>query len=103
MLYMLVQDTRSWATEEGLIGKDLVAIYGYGHVGDGNMHLTIPAMRDDEELRKKIDDFVYEWISRYNGSCSAEHGIGLMKVTKKQEAGSSANFNLVWSNSCINN
>jgi hypothetical protein len=39
--------------------------YGYGHVGDGNLHLTIPALIDSEELREKIDEFVYSWLSEY--------------------------------------
>ena len=44
------------------------------------MHLTIPALRDDESIRIKIDDFVYEWVAEHNGSGSAEHGVGMMKV-----------------------
>ncbi|KAI8093077.1 uncharacterized protein BX664DRAFT_328869 [Halteromyces radiatus] len=79
LLYQLVTDTRAWARENDMIGKDIHAIFGYGHVGDGNMHLSIPALRVDEELRKTVDDFVYGWTSQYNGSISAEHGIGLMK------------------------
>ncbi|KAG0172680.1 hypothetical protein DFQ30_009907 [Apophysomyces sp. BC1015] len=79
-LNQLVEDTRDWALAEGLIGNDIVAVYGFGHVGDGNMHLSIPTLRDDRALVERIDDFVYEWTTRYHGSCSAEHGIGLMKV-----------------------
>lgn len=41
LLYDLVTATRDWATKEGLIGTDIYAVYGYGHVGDGNMHLTV--------------------------------------------------------------
>ncbi|KAI7899913.1 uncharacterized protein BX663DRAFT_488899 [Cokeromyces recurvatus] len=78
-LYQLVEDTRSWAIAEGLIPNDIVAVYGYGHVGDGNLHLTIPALRDDQELTEKVDRFVYEWTAKYQGSISAEHGVGLMK------------------------
>jgi D-lactate dehydrogenase (cytochrome) len=78
-LYQLVNDTREWAHREGLIPNDIVAIYGYGHVGDGNLHLTIPALRDDQKLVEKVDDFVYAWTAKYQGSISAEHGVGLMK------------------------
>ncbi|KAI9488852.1 hypothetical protein BDB00DRAFT_846393 [Zychaea mexicana] len=80
LLYKLVEDTRAWAIADGMIGRDIVAIYGYGHVGDGNMHLTIPAIREDEAVRTKIDDFVYEWVAEHKGSGSAEHGIGMMKA-----------------------
>lgn len=79
-LYALVEETRKWATEEGLIPNDIGAVFGYGHVGDGNLHLTIPAMRDDQALTEKVDRFVYEWTAKYQGSVSAEHGIGLMKA-----------------------
>lgn len=79
-LYQLVQDTRQWATEEGMIPHDIGAVFGYGHVGDGNLHLTIPAMRDDQELTEKVDKFVYDWTAKYQGSVSAEHGIGFMKA-----------------------
>jgi FAD/FMN-containing dehydrogenase len=78
-LYQLVKDARSWAHKEGLIRNDIVIVYGYGHVGDGNLHLTIPALRDDQALTEKVDRFVYEWTAKYQGSVSAEHGIGLMK------------------------
>lgn len=47
--------------------------YGYGHVGDGNLHLTIPALIDSEELREKIDEFVYSWLSEYYGPLIAIH------------------------------
>ncbi|CAO0792084.1 unnamed protein product [Mucor circinelloides] len=80
LLYKLVEETRAWATAEGLIPNDILAIYGYGHVGDGNLHLTIPATRDDQALTEKIDRFVYEWTARYHGSMSGEHGVGLMKA-----------------------
>ncbi|KAI8988713.1 hypothetical protein BDB01DRAFT_719382 [Pilobolus umbonatus] len=78
-LYQLVLETRAWAQSEGLIPNELVGIFGYGHVGDGNLHLTIPAMHDDESLKEKVDNFVYKWTAQYKGSVSAEHGIGLMK------------------------
>lgn len=56
----------------------------YGHVGDGNVHLNVlpdfaqdPAGIDSQILlAKKI---VNEVLDRYNGSISAEHGIGRLK------------------------
>lgn len=29
-----------------------------------------------------VEPFVYEWTSKYRGSISAEHGLGLMKANK---------------------
>ncbi|RUS28370.1 FAD-linked oxidase-like protein [Jimgerdemannia flammicorona] len=80
ILYTVVEDTRAWLREKGWLGTEILAVYGYGHVGDGNLHLTIPAARDEEWLRKALDDFVYEWTVQRNGSISAEHGLGFMKA-----------------------
>ncbi|CAM0137888.1 D-2-hydroxyglutarate dehydrogenase, mitochondrial [Umbelopsis sp. WA50703] len=79
-LYQVVYDTRAWMDKQGIIGRDVKAVYGYGHVGDGNLHLTIPALIDSESLREEIDEFIYTWLTQYSGSVSAEHGIGLMKA-----------------------
>ncbi|MDY7533066.1 FAD-binding oxidoreductase [Pseudomonas sp. Bout1] len=48
-----------------------------GHVGDGNLHIAIGAGTDDE--REPVEACVYEPLAAYQGSVSAEHGIGLEK------------------------
>lgn len=48
--------------------------------GDGNLHLNVVTSKYDEELTRIIEPFVYEWTSKYRGSVSAEHGIGLIKT-----------------------
>lgn len=55
---------------------------GYGHVGDGNIHLNIsvPPGGPAEEVEHLLEPWVYERIRDWSGSISAEHGIGLMKV-----------------------
>jgi len=62
---------------------DCVSI-SYGHVGDGNVHLNVlppdglsPEQRADRIYRAK--DVVNLVVDRYNGSMSAEHGIGRLK------------------------
>eukprot|EP01130_Rhizamoeba_saxonica_P003732 TRINITY_DN1551_c0_g2_i1.p1 TRINITY_DN1551_c0_g2~~TRINITY_DN1551_c0_g2_i1.p1 ORF type:complete len:427 (-),score=107.22 TRINITY_DN1551_c0_g2_i1:1132-2412(-) len=55
-------------------------VYGYGHIGDGNIHLNIMAKEYSEDLQNKLEPFVYEYTSNFNGSISAEHGIGQMKA-----------------------
>lgn len=56
------------------------SVIGYGHVGDGNLHLNVSAIRYDEAVEKAIEPFVYEFASSLKGSISAEHGLGLMKA-----------------------
>ncbi|KAL4440007.1 hypothetical protein ABPG75_003008 [Micractinium tetrahymenae] len=57
-----------------------IRVAGYGHLGDGNLHLNISAPAYDEALRHQIEPFVYEWTAQHRGSVSAEHGLGLMKA-----------------------
>lgn len=58
-----------------------VQAVGYGHVGDGNLHLNISNPSGySEELQQLLEPFVYEWTAQHGGSISAEHGIGLMKA-----------------------
>ena len=49
----------------------------FGHIGDGNLHLVFTV--DRKEDKKIIYDVVYRQVGAYNGSISAEHGIGIMK------------------------
>ena len=56
------------------LGKDIVRCTGYGHIGDGNMHLNITSRQYDQEVMDKIEPFLYEWTSQHKGSISAEHG-----------------------------
>ena len=56
----------------------------FGHIGDGNLHLSIlkPNELNRNEFIKKCRDvskLVYKLIERYEGSISAEHGIGVIK------------------------
>ena len=82
-LYQLVEDTREHLTSAGLTGDDesfpVVGVVGYGHMGDSNLHLNIATRRYDKAVEQQLEPFVYEWISKQNGSISAEHGLGLQK------------------------
>lgn len=57
-------------------------VMGYGHLGDGNLHLNISLPAYDDTVLTQIEPFVYEWTSKNRGSISAEHGLGLMKAEK---------------------
>ncbi|MCO5583085.1 hypothetical protein L7F22_036992 [Adiantum nelumboides] len=72
-LYSLVEDLQK------RLG-DLAIVMGYGHLGDGNLHLNISALHYDEKILSLIEPFVYEWTASRKGSISAEHGLGFMKA-----------------------
>lgn len=82
-LYKLVEDMRERLIAAGLVGDNdtypVVAVAGYGHMGDSNLHLNIATRRFDKLVEKEIEPFVYEWVSKNHGSISAEHGLGLAK------------------------
>ncbi|MBL7251128.1 FAD-binding oxidoreductase [Alloalcanivorax sp. C16-2] len=59
-------------------------IVWFGHIGDGNMHLNIlkPADLPKEEFFQRcgeVSRWVFDIVARYNGSISAEHGVGMTK------------------------
>ena len=56
----------------------------FGHIGDGNLHLNIlkpDAMAKEEFFAKcaTVNKWVFETVQKYNGSISAEHGVGMTK------------------------
>ncbi|KAL9083885.1 MAG: hypothetical protein Q9165_008355 [Trypethelium subeluteriae] len=82
-LYALVEETREKLTSAGLVGDSeqhpAVDVVGYGHMGDSNLHLNVPVRRYEKEVEKQLEPFVFEWVSKRNGSISAEHGLGIAK------------------------
>jgi D-lactate dehydrogenase (cytochrome) len=56
----------------------------FGHLGDGNLHYNVapPAHIPDEEFatwQTAVNRAVYDTVHRFDGSISAEHGIGALK------------------------
>ncbi|KAI8890384.1 FAD-binding domain-containing protein [Backusella circina FSU 941] len=81
-LYQCVEDMREHLRQGGVFGKEdspVIDVFGFGHVGDGNLHLNIPANRLDPRVIELIEPFLYEWVSQHQGSISAEHGLGIAK------------------------
>lgn len=72
-IYQAVTDMREH------LGDRAKSVVGYGHVGDGNLHLNITSPAKDPALLAAIEPFVYEWTASCKGSISAEHGLGLKK------------------------
>ena len=57
-----------------------VSVMGYGHLGDGNLHLNVSSPGGYHAgLLSLVEPFVYEWTAAAKGSVSAEHGVGAMK------------------------
>ena len=57
----------------------------FGHLGDGNLHFNVfPAKgksrSEYEHLRGDVKKCVHDLVHKYNGSVSAEHGVGRLKV-----------------------
>lgn len=52
-----------------------------GHLGDGNLHYTALPSSDDPTLHDRVVEAVEEIVADLGGSFSAEHGIGLSKLS----------------------
>ncbi len=65
----------------------------FGHLGDGNVHFHVlappGAVRGEWERDhgKAISAFVHDLVTRWDGSISAEHGIGQIKVDELERLG----------------
>jgi FAD/FMN-containing dehydrogenase len=63
-------------------------LVNYGHLGDGNLHYNVQAPEGGDaadflnKQEQTINALVYESVDRFNGSISAEHGVGSLKVEK---------------------
>lgn len=57
----------------------VLGVYPFGHVADGNMHLIVGKQNDSTKLTQQINEIVYQPLAAVKGSVSAEHGIGLDK------------------------
>ena len=68
---------------ESLRSKYGLRIPCFGHVGDGNIHVNIMVMPDDEdEIRRahEAEDELFRGTVALEGSISGEHGIGFTKM-----------------------
>ena len=54
-------------------------VIGYGHLGDGNLHLNVSTPKKSQAAFELIEPWLFEETSRHKGSISAEHGLGLCK------------------------
>ncbi|MGR2737120.1 FAD-binding oxidoreductase [Billgrantia sp. Q4P2] len=51
----------------------------FGHLGDGNLHVSVSVGSNEPKTRHAVEQLVYGPLAELGGSISAEHGIGLEK------------------------
>ncbi len=51
----------------------------FGHLGDGNLHVSVSVGDREPSTRRAVEQIVYGPLAALGGSVSAEHGIGLEK------------------------
>ena len=56
-----------------------LGLYMIGHLGDGNLHVTVNSDHPILERYGEVSTLVYAGLAEIGGSFSAEHGIGLEK------------------------
>ena len=81
--------------EQALAAVGDFRINCFGHLGDGNLHYNVfPAKgrtrADDDHLRGAVKQTVHDLVAQMDGSVSAEHGIGRLKVHDLEKYGDPA-------------
>lgn len=72
-MYNLVEKTRM------RLQNATAHVVGYGHLGDGNLHLNIVCPKADNDVLSLLEPWLFEQLKSYRGSISAEHGLGQAK------------------------
>lgn len=72
----------------------------FGHLGDGNLHFNVYPPTDSkaeefEMIETQINRCVHDLVHRFNGSISAEHGIGVLKREELQRYASELELRLM--------
>ncbi len=78
------------ATTDALLEATIpgVRLVNFGHLGDGNLHYNVQAPLEGDSkafLRDRegdVNTIVYDSVARFDGSISAEHGVGSLKLDK---------------------
>ena len=82
--YKIVEETRNLINSSGEFTaseKESILTTGFGHIGDGNLHLQVAVPGyEDKELQQKLNNivepFIMGFVKEAGGSISAEHGVG---------------------------
>ena len=75
------------ATTDAALQRTLpgIRLVNFGHLGDGNLHYNVQCPEGDDALEflrheAEVNGIVYDAVGTRNGSISAEHGIGRLKL-----------------------
>ncbi|MBW8315516.1 MAG: FAD-binding oxidoreductase, partial [Hydrogenophaga sp.] len=78
------------AETDALLAREIpgVRLVNFGHLGDGNLHYNVQAPADGDpkaflrEQEARVNTLVFDAVARFDGSISAEHGVGSLKADK---------------------
>ena len=61
-----------------------VSIVNFGHLGDNNLHFNVCIdetlnKKQYEDFKKNVNEIIFSNVKKFNGSISAEHGIGQLR------------------------
>ena len=73
---------------DALLAREIpgVRLVNFGHLGDGNLHYNVQAPKNTDAAaflrtqESQVNQLVFDAVSRYHGSISAEHGVGSLKA-----------------------
>ncbi|GAB5451719.1 MAG: FAD-binding oxidoreductase [Halioglobus sp.] len=85
-----VEDIRGAAAES----DDCICVF-FGHLGDGNLHVILGSRDPANFDYEAIQELLYGTVEKYQGSVSAEHGIGLSKRDQLHRSRSDAELQLM--------
>jgi len=70
--------------------------YFFGHLGDSNLHVTVDEDSVPGVPRAAVESALYALVARYQGSISAEHGIGLVKREYLHHSRTASELRAMW-------
>ena len=81
------------ATTDALLEAAIagVRLVNFGHLGDGNLHYNVQAPAEGDpkaflrDREAEVNTIVYDAVARFDGSISAEHGVGNLKLDKLEQ------------------
>ena len=68
-----------------------VRLVNFGHLGDGNLHYNVQAPEGQDAAQfmlsheDEVNTLVFDSVTGFGGSISAEHGVGFLKVDKLEK------------------
>lgn len=75
-------------------------IINFGHIGDGNLHYNVLVPLDIspasyKETTTELNKRIHDLVTQFNGSISAEHGVGTLRRDELKRYKSSVEMDLM--------